>query len=162
MGKSFQSCSTVCNPMDCSPAGSSVHGILQARIVKCTAMPSSRGIFPTQGSNPRLLCLLRWQAGSLPLAPHGKPMDYLYTIGKQPNIHTFEHKIGGSEFDLGKSSEQWAWLIIRNGFFRDLGILSWRRVGRRGWSNRDSKVVLQSWFLLSKLIFSSARNNIVS
>ena len=32
-----------------------------------------QGIFPTQGSNPRLLCLLHWQVGSLPLAPTGKP-----------------------------------------------------------------------------------------
>ena len=32
-----------------------------------------QGIFPTQGSNPHLLCLLHWQAGSLPLAPPGKP-----------------------------------------------------------------------------------------
>ena len=32
-----------------------------------------QGIFPTQGYNPRLLCLLHWQAGSLPLAPPGKP-----------------------------------------------------------------------------------------
>ena len=32
-----------------------------------------QGIFPTQGSNPCLLCLLHWQAGSLPLAPPGKP-----------------------------------------------------------------------------------------
>ena len=31
------------------------------------------GIFPTQGSNLHLLCLLHWQEGSLPLAPHGKP-----------------------------------------------------------------------------------------
>ena len=31
-----------------------------------------QGIFPTQGSNPCLLCLLHWQAGSLPLAPPGK------------------------------------------------------------------------------------------
>ena len=31
-----------------------------------------QGIFPTQGSNLRLLCLLHWQAGSLPLAPLGK------------------------------------------------------------------------------------------
>ena len=30
-----------------------------------------QGIFPNQGSNPCLLCLLHWQAGSLPLAPHG-------------------------------------------------------------------------------------------
>ena len=38
-----QSCLTVCNPMDCSPPGSSVHGILQARILEGVAMPSSRG-----------------------------------------------------------------------------------------------------------------------
>ena len=38
-------------------------------------MLSSRGIFPTQGSNPSLLCLLRWQEGSLPLAPRGKLRD---------------------------------------------------------------------------------------
>ena len=33
----------LCNPMDCSPPGSSVHGILQARILEWVAMPSSRG-----------------------------------------------------------------------------------------------------------------------
>ena len=32
-----------------------------------------QGIHPTQGSNPRLLRLLHWQAGSLPLAPPGNP-----------------------------------------------------------------------------------------
>ena len=32
-----------------------------------------QGIFPTQGSNPCLLCLLHWQVGSLPLVPPGKP-----------------------------------------------------------------------------------------
>ena len=32
-----------------------------------------RGIFPTQGSNLHLLCILNWQAGSFPLAPPGKP-----------------------------------------------------------------------------------------
>ena len=32
-----------------------------------------QGIFPTQGLNPHLLCLLHWQAGSLPLVPLGKP-----------------------------------------------------------------------------------------
>ena len=38
-----QSCTTLCDPMDCSPPGSSVHGILQARILEWIAMPSSRG-----------------------------------------------------------------------------------------------------------------------
>ena len=33
----------LCNPTDCSPAGSSVHGILQARILEWTAIPFSRG-----------------------------------------------------------------------------------------------------------------------
>ena len=38
------------------------------------------GIFPTQGSNPRLLRLLPWQASSLPLAPPGKPsLNYVST-----------------------------------------------------------------------------------
>ena len=56
--------------MDCSPPGSSVRGILQARILEWVAM-SSGGIFPTQRSNLRLLYLLQWQTDSLPLAPPG-------------------------------------------------------------------------------------------
>ena len=38
-----QSCPTLCDPMDCSPSGSSVHGILQARILEWVAMSFSRG-----------------------------------------------------------------------------------------------------------------------
>ena len=41
--KSLQSCPSLCNPVDCSPQGSSVHGILQARILERVAVPSSRG-----------------------------------------------------------------------------------------------------------------------
>ena len=46
-----QLCSTVCDPRDCSPPGSSVLGILQARILEWVAIPFSRGIFLTQGLN---------------------------------------------------------------------------------------------------------------
>ena len=53
--KSFQSCPTLCNPLDCSAPGSSVHGILQARILERVTMPFSRGIFPIWGSNPHHL-----------------------------------------------------------------------------------------------------------
>ena len=60
--KSLQLCPSLCNPVDCSLPGSSVHGILQARILEWGAMSSSRG------SN---LCLLHWQAGSLSLASPG-------------------------------------------------------------------------------------------
>ena len=38
-----QSCLTLCDPMDCSLPGSSVHGILQARVLEWVAMPFSRG-----------------------------------------------------------------------------------------------------------------------
>ena len=39
---SVQSCVTLCETMDCSPSGSSVHGIVQARILEWVAMPSFR------------------------------------------------------------------------------------------------------------------------
>ena len=41
--KSLQSGPTLRDPMDCSPPGSSVHGILQASIWECAAIPFSRG-----------------------------------------------------------------------------------------------------------------------
>ena len=41
--KLLQLCPTLCDSMDCSPPGSSVHGILQARRLEWVAMPSSRG-----------------------------------------------------------------------------------------------------------------------
>ena len=61
---------TLCDPMDCSPPGSSVHGILQERIWEWVAMPYSRGSSRPKGraQNPHLLCLLHWQVCSLTLA----------------------------------------------------------------------------------------------
>ena len=50
-----QPCLTLCDPMDCGPPGSSVQRISQARTLGCIAISFSQGIFPTQGSNPRLL-----------------------------------------------------------------------------------------------------------
>ena len=55
-----QSCPTLCDHMDCSPPGSSVHGILQARVLEWAAVPLSchsllQGTFPTQESNLGLL-----------------------------------------------------------------------------------------------------------
>ena len=47
-----------CNPMDCGPPGSSVHGILRARILERVAMLSSRGSSEPQDRTPCLLCLL--------------------------------------------------------------------------------------------------------
>ena len=68
--KSLELCLTLCDPVDSSPPGSSVHGTLQARVPECHAL--LQGIFPTQRSNLRLLCILHWHVNSLPLAPPGK------------------------------------------------------------------------------------------
>ena len=68
----------LCNPMDYNPPGSSVHGTLESHFknigVGCHAL--FQGIFLTQGSNPHLLSLLHWQAGSLPLRHQGSPEEH--------------------------------------------------------------------------------------
>ena len=61
--QSIQPCPTLCDHMDCSPPGSSVHGILQARILEWVAMPSSRGIFLTLHCR-QILC--SWATGEAP------------------------------------------------------------------------------------------------
>ena len=53
-----KSCSTICDPMDWSPPGSSVHRIFQARIPEWVAMPSSRGFSWPRGQNCSLCYLL--------------------------------------------------------------------------------------------------------
>ena len=67
-----QLCPTLCNPMDCSPPGSSVHGILQARILEWVAMPSSRGL-----SGPRDRTHIFCTAGGFFTAgPLGNPQGH--------------------------------------------------------------------------------------
>ena len=47
-----QSCPTLCDPMDCSQPDSSIHGILQIRILEWVDMPSSRGDLHDSGIKP--------------------------------------------------------------------------------------------------------------
>ena len=72
-GKLLQLCLTLFGPMDCSPPGSSVHG-------DSPGMNTGMGYLCTKGWNPHFLCLLRWQVGSLPLAPSGKPPCLLWDL----------------------------------------------------------------------------------
>ena len=70
---SLHLCLTLCDHMDHSPPGSSVHRILQARILEWVAMRSSRAsCWPRYQT--LILCLLHWQMDSLTLAPPGKPL----------------------------------------------------------------------------------------
>ena len=71
------SCPTLCDPINCSPPGSSVHGDSPGKNTGVGCHALLQGIFSTQGLNPSLLHLLHWQAGSLPLAPSGKP-DFIH------------------------------------------------------------------------------------
>ena len=64
-----QSCPTLCNPVDCSPSGSSVHGILWARILEWVAISFSRDL-PDPGIKPRSPAL---QADALTSELPGKP-----------------------------------------------------------------------------------------
>ena len=73
--KLLQLCPALCNPVDCSPPGSSVHGMLQARILEWVSMPSSKGSsqprdLPNPGIKPRSLAL---RAVSLLLSHQGSP-----------------------------------------------------------------------------------------
>ena len=73
--KSLQSCPTLCDPIDCSVPGFSVHGILQVRILEWVAMPFSRGSSTGVGSHalhpgiePVSPALPTLQVDSLPLS----------------------------------------------------------------------------------------------
>ena len=76
-----QLCPTLCDPLDCSLSGSSLHEILQARVLEWVAISFSRG-FPDPGTEPSSPAL----AGFFTTEPSGKPQKI---ISKDP-INTSE------------------------------------------------------------------------
>ena len=70
-----QSCLILCDPMDCSLPGFSVHGIFQARVLEWVAIFLLQGIFLNQGLNPGLPHCR--QTDALPSEPPGKPVGLL-------------------------------------------------------------------------------------
>ena len=126
--QSLQSCSTICNPMDCSPSGSSVHGILQARILEWVAMPAP-GDLPIPGIKPAFSSSSALQADSLPTEPPGKPFSrwahnfsflcslffiYLYK-GNWRVLMTWHHLVSDSQVRLIVKRSQDACSDKRNG-----------------------------------------------
>ena len=79
--------SALCNPVDCSPPGSSVHGISQARILQWVVISFSRGPSWPSWSNLCLLSLVHWQAGSVALAPPGKSLLFQLVVMYLPSAH---------------------------------------------------------------------------
>ena len=104
----------------CSAMSNSLqpHGLQPARLL-CLWDPLGKnagvgchcllqGIFPTQGSNPHLLCLLHWQAGSLPLCHVGS------RIGDHCPLHVWERWGGRPKPSQGppqRHMRTWAWGI---------------------------------------------------
>ena len=97
----------LCTPMDRSPPGSAIYGILQTRILEWVAMISSRRSF--QPRDQTRICLLHWQAGSLTLAPPRKPPILIMVI----NIARLSvHKISDIHNTILPSSpETWVFLL---------------------------------------------------
>ena len=80
--------SDFCDPMDCSLPGSSVHGILQAKILECVAISVS-GDLPDPGIEPRSPAL---QPDSLPTELRGKPLIFFSLL---PKILSTRQEIDG-------------------------------------------------------------------
>jgi len=93
--KFVQLCPTLCHPMDCSPSGSSVHGILQARILEWVAISclfyANRVV-----SSTYLRLLIFLPSILIPACASSSPafhrMDIAYKLNKQgDNIHTWHN-----------------------------------------------------------------------
>ena len=81
-----QLCLTLCNSMDCSPPGSSVHGILQARILEWAAIP-----FSSRSSQPRDRTRISCFAGRFfTIGATRKAEDEMVGWHHQLNEHEFE------------------------------------------------------------------------
>ena len=111
-----KACPTLCSSLDCSPPGSSAHGIFKARILEKVAI-SYPGVFLTQGLKPCLLHLLHWQVDSLLLTPPGMPHS------RYTGLIFFKHSRDG--YILGSVSfcfcffdhfQIRTWLLSRNTF----------------------------------------------
>ena len=72
-----QSCPTLCNLMDCSLPGSSVHGVFQGRVLEWFAISFSRG-----SSQPKDRTWCPLQVESLPLSYQGFPEPYIAAAAK--------------------------------------------------------------------------------
>ena len=115
-----QLCLTLCDPMDCSPPGSSVHGILQARILEWIAICFSRGSYWlrdwTQVSCIAGKLFTVWATRESLRSWTGPENSWLYT-----NSQIYSTAIDGTS---GKDAAYQCW---RQGFRPWVGKIPWRR-----------------------------------
>ena len=94
--------------MDCSPPGSSVRGLIQARILECVAMPFSRG-----SSQPRDRTQVSHNAGRLSTEPPGKPFVDDSLASKMCSFRALSRYFGIQEWVWGEEIQ-----ILRQNFQR--------------------------------------------
>ena len=89
-------CLTLCNTIDCSPPGSSLHGHSPGENTGVNCHALLQGIFLTQGLNPCLLCLLHWQADFL--------YHQLHLAGETYTLRACKHELREAGFRNGDIS----------------------------------------------------------
>ena len=114
--KLLSSCPTLCDLMGCSPPGSSVHGILQARILEWVAMSSSRGSSWPRGGTHVSYVSLHWQAGSLLAAPPGKPPYFRSGLSKG-DAFALSHKLHSQNTSIPPSKGMWTSATAKRLFY---------------------------------------------
>ena len=122
---------TLCDPMDCSPPGSSVHGMIPGKHTGVSCHFLLQGSFPTQSSNPSLLQLLHWQADSVtvlpgkPRVPHSYPLLRAYeweipshwfsNLAPQSTLINWRLEVLFLKWCLGSSQEQEVKILLAFG-----------------------------------------------
>ena len=132
-----QSCLTLCDPMDCSLPGSSVHGLSQARILQWVAIPFSGGSSQLRDRNPisYVSCIGRWffTTGATWEAPSSP--KHVST----ENLRTRTYLPIGSWMELAQDLKmKIAWLeggsyILWLASFEDTRRGRWYKDGDQGW-----------------------------
>ena len=106
--KLLQLCPTLCKPMDCSLPGSSVQGILQARILERVAMASSRG-----SSQPRDQTHISYASCT------GRQVLYHYCHLEAPHL-SYYCILGAENLLLASQVHGWRVILPQNGFYSEL------------------------------------------
>ena len=136
-----QSCPILCDPMDCSLPGSSVHGILQARILEWVAIPFSRGSYQPRDQT-QVSCI----AGRFfTIWPPGKPIcNGLHSYFSKEDTWVADKPMKAHSTSLGKyrSKPQWDYdtpTRIAVIFFKDIQL-------KYCWKCGQSEILMHCWW----------------
>ena len=134
-----QSCLTLCDPMDCSPPGSSVHGILQARILEWIAIPFSNVNFSSSSLVAKLCLTLgtpQTVACHVPLCIGFSRQEYCSGLPLRSPVWRNTHRHYWNllqEFVLRSSPvNKWKWLL-------DFKVLPYKTWPQHFWSGESLK-----------------------